>query len=508
MRQVLCIAGLVVALAVAGCAGSGSEAQADQEKVWAVGNLNNLYVAIPGVESGGAGFRYWQRDARGMWHGEGFGQGAPAALTAWREHLLVFFASGRYGLFGLENPVIQPSPVAAWMPVAACEDGLGVDGFGWSAAGEPIHARYENGQWTWRRIEAVIDRDRMLDPCAVRFGGRLFIVWWEEVPTLRGTPPNYHVRFLYEGKDRWYGPVTSRLRVVSAPRVAAGGERMVCLFQKPADGQEPARWTLATYATADEDWHETGPVEGSIPSGPLALGRQGEDFFVVMAQRGRPTVAALGVRAPRAAAFTPLEVGAGQRRRMPDMISVFLWGLALLIGALVLGRWLQIRQARRGEATQPEGEGLGVAPLWRRAAALAVDYLLIAFVLAPVVIYLAPDLPQRLWQGDLVPRREMLIVEAIRLGVVILYFSAAEAIFSQTPGKRLMRIEVRSETGGKIGLRQAVTRNVLRLVDEMPWMYLIGLISILVGPKSQRLGDRLARTIVVRRPSAPSSAGA
>jgi uncharacterized RDD family membrane protein YckC len=38
-------------------------------------------------------------------------------------------------------------------------------------------------------------------------------------------------------------------------------------------------------------------------------------------------------------------------------------------------------------------------------------------------------------------------------------------------------------------------------------MYLIGLISILIGRKSQRVGDRLARTVVVRRPAAPASNG-
>jgi len=508
MRPIIYLVGLAVALAIAGCAGPESEAPADQGKVWAAGNLNNLYVAVPAVESGDAGFRYRERDGRGMWHEEKFGQGVPAAVTAWREHLLVFFASGRYGLFGLENPVVQPSPVAAWMPVAVCEDGLGVDGFGWSAAGEPIRARQENGQWTWRRVEAAVERDRMLDPCAVRFGGRLFIVWWEEVPTLRGTPPNYHVRFLYEGKDRWYGPVTSRLRVASSPHVAAGEGRMVCLFQKPSAGQEPARWMLATYATADEDWHETGPVEGVMPSGPLTLARQGEAFFVVAANQGRPVAAPLDVGTSRVGAFVPPAGGEGGEPPSPvNLLSMVLWGLVFLVGAILLSRRFQLGRDRQSVASPPEGEGLVLAPLWRRAAALGVDYLLIAFVLTPVVVYLAPDLLQRFWQGDLVPRREMLLVEAIRLGVVVLYFSAAETFSGQTLGKRWMGIEVRSESGGKVGVRQAVVRNVLRLVDELPWMYLIGLISILIGRKSQRVGDRLARTVVVRRPAAPASNG-
>jgi uncharacterized RDD family membrane protein YckC len=44
-----------------------------------------------------------------------------------------------------------------------------------------------------------------------------------------------------------------------------------------------------------------------------------------------------------------------------------------------------------------------------------------------------------------------------------------------------------------------LVRNVARLVDEMPFFYLLGLVSILIGPRGQRVGDRFARTLVVRR---------
>mgnify|MGYP001355542400 CR=1 FL=1 len=83
------------------------------------------------------------------------------------------------------------------------------------------------------------------------------------------------------------------------------------------------------------------------------------------------------------------------------------------------------------------------------------------------------------------------------------YTALAEGFFGRTLGKHLMGIEVRSVDGGApVTWRQAVVRNAMRVIDELPGAYLVGLISIIIGPKPQRLGDRLAGTMVVMRSSA------
>ena len=41
-------------------------------------------------------------------------------------------------------------------------------------------------------------------------------------------------------------------------------------------------------------------------------------------------------------------------------------------------------------------------------------------------------------------------------------------------------------------------RNVLRLIDILPFVYLVGCVSILVTSRNQRLGDLAAGTLVVR----------
>jgi uncharacterized RDD family membrane protein YckC len=78
------------------------------------------------------------------------------------------------------------------------------------------------------------------------------------------------------------------------------------------------------------------------------------------------------------------------------------------------------------------------------------------------------------------------------------YFSLFEAFrHGQTPGKRVMKIRVIKDSGRQITFFEALARNLLRVVDSLPGMYLIGVISILVTRQNKRLGDLVADTIVV-----------
>lgn len=70
----------------------------------------------------------------------------------------------------------------------------------------------------------------------------------------------------------------------------------------------------------------------------------------------------------------------------------------------------------------------------------------------------------------------------------------------QTLGKRLLRLRVMDEQALKLEFSQVVVRNLLRFVDALPGLYLVGGIACLATRKSQRLGDIAANTIVVRNP--------
>ncbi len=78
------------------------------------------------------------------------------------------------------------------------------------------------------------------------------------------------------------------------------------------------------------------------------------------------------------------------------------------------------------------------------------------------------------------------------------YFMLFESIWNgQTPGKRLTHIRVIKDSGQPITAIDAVGRNLLRLVDQMPFAYGVGVLCAWISPQSKRLGDYVAGTVVV-----------
>jgi len=78
------------------------------------------------------------------------------------------------------------------------------------------------------------------------------------------------------------------------------------------------------------------------------------------------------------------------------------------------------------------------------------------------------------------------------------YFILFEAIWNgQTPGKRLTHIRVIKDSGQPITAIDAVGRNLLRIVDWLPFAYGIGVLCAWISPQSKRLGDYVAGTVVV-----------
>jgi uncharacterized RDD family membrane protein YckC len=109
---------------------------------------------------------------------------------------------------------------------------------------------------------------------------------------------------------------------------------------------------------------------------------------------------------------------------------------------------------------------------------------------------------------DLVPADALLGVLAWRfqgtglflgLLVVVIAFALLEARGGQTPGKRLLGLEVRYLDGAPCDGRAAVIRNAFRFLDWFPGVYMIGGFAIAGNRRRQRLGDQAAGTSVYRR---------
>ena len=90
----------------------------------------------------------------------------------------------------------------------------------------------------------------------------------------------------------------------------------------------------------------------------------------------------------------------------------------------------------------------------------------------------------------------------ICLVIALAYYIVMEAQFGATIGKRLVGLKVvKLDTGAPVDWQAAIVRNVLRLVDGL-FFYLVGAIAVWTSGKKQRLGDRIAGTVVIRAPKA------
>jgi uncharacterized RDD family membrane protein YckC len=68
----------------------------------------------------------------------------------------------------------------------------------------------------------------------------------------------------------------------------------------------------------------------------------------------------------------------------------------------------------------------------------------------------------------------------------------------QSPGKRALGVRVLKTSGMPIGFLDAVIRNLVRIVDFLPFFYGVGVVTMFISPQSRRLGDLAAGTLVVR----------
>jgi uncharacterized RDD family membrane protein YckC len=73
----------------------------------------------------------------------------------------------------------------------------------------------------------------------------------------------------------------------------------------------------------------------------------------------------------------------------------------------------------------------------------------------------------------------------------------------QTIGKKLLRLRVLDAQGLRLQFSQIVIRNLLRFIDSLPMLYLLGGLFCLLSQRAQRLGDFAANTIVTWNPRIP-----
>jgi uncharacterized RDD family membrane protein YckC len=158
--------------------------------------------------------------------------------------------------------------------------------------------------------------------------------------------------------------------------------------------------------------------------------------------------------------------------------------------------------ARKTELELPEEIDLQieVANVGSRSLAILIDLgccvslLLIGYI---AVIALAqnhgPDWINR-FSSTAITTIFLLLIFGLQWG----YFNLFEWFWNgQTPGKRLLHLRVIKVDGTPVGLIDVLLRNLSRPIDTFGPMGLIGLLMIFVSRDAQRLGDLMARTLVI-----------
>ncbi|MEI6502686.1 MAG: RDD family protein [Armatimonadota bacterium] len=150
-----------------------------------------------------------------------------------------------------------------------------------------------------------------------------------------------------------------------------------------------------------------------------------------------------------------------------------------------------------------------LAGIGSRALAGLVDALaqgLIAAVVVGSLLWVGAKLH---WQDAFGVAAAVAVGTAGFLAATAYYVVSEMLMDGQSPGKRLAGLRVIRDDGTPITFLDSAIRNIIRVVDMIPFFYTVGLIAVFSNNKSKRLGDMAVGTVVVKErmlelPAGPS----
>ena len=112
------------------------------------------------------------------------------------------------------------------------------------------------------------------------------------------------------------------------------------------------------------------------------------------------------------------------------------------------------------------------------------------------------------FDGDIgTPTDYFYLVALPSLVLYFFYHPVLEILMDgRTPGKRIAGIRVVTQDGQAPSLGAHLIRNVFRLIDSLPFTYVIGFITTLVSERNLRFGDMAAGTLLIYDSADESSA--
>ena len=124
----------------------------------------------------------------------------------------------------------------------------------------------------------------------------------------------------------------------------------------------------------------------------------------------------------------------------------------------------------------------------RRILAFLLDGVLIGVLGLPFIL-LGPV------AGDLIT----LLFLSVYVLIGLVYALLLEGLLGYTPGKYLFGLVVVKSDGSQCTITASVIRNLAWIIDTLPTLNLVAMVSIYLTEKDQRVGDLVADTVVAKQ---------
>ncbi|QDV91540.1 RDD family protein [Phycisphaerae bacterium RAS2] len=352
----------------------------------------------------------------------------------------------------------------------------------------------------WRRMqgpdEAAAARRVWIAGC----GGRIHLYWRDGKQLLHSE----------RVRNQWSKPVA----VVEASDFlqAWGGATAEGPALIIARGDSGERASLNLFMRRESDWMDAGPL------------RAGEDVLHVDVERCSAAIVRKQVGVARVRPDGVVEFGLGELGQTPLMRFAPLalvsgnpaleqqWRDSLVMAGLLAFLTI-VMWWRRADVALPVilPPGFVLAAVWRRVFATVFD-LLPAYLITLPWIYPKLD-PQMLQMYPNVTNEQLAemwaairIEQYVAIGLYGLWCLIFEATIATTPGKAIFGCRVAAADGGRPSLGACVVRNAVRslmVAMGVPGLMITLMTIVIVSRNRQRVGDLLARTVVIE-PAPPA----
>lgn len=183
-------------------------------------------------------------------------------------------------------------------------------------------------------------------------------------------------------------------------------------------------------------------------------------------------------------------------RELDDAALEHLTDYIILVAVVALAILMMLlfwrRDASQFQLALPPELALGSLP--RRVGAGALDLAPPVAVAMGVFEIGFAELPHR-WPGVGQAHGVMDVAPgALAIGLFVAHTLLGELFFGRSFGKALLGLRVSTLRGERPRIWQLLVRNVLKSFDLIAWLLLV---LVVIGPFRQRLGDLMARTVVV-----------